>query len=67
MVTVLGIIIVARQMPNTLPEPLKGSFANTNAAMAEDATSATVQPTASRRLLRLARAKEKPCMLNTRS
>ena len=54
-------------MPNTLPEPLKGSFANTNAAMAEDATSATVQPTASRRLLRLARAKEKPCMLNTRS
>ena len=37
------------------------------AAMAEEATSATVQPTASRRLLRLARAKEKPCMLNTRS
>ena len=65
-VTVPGIIIVTRYNPNSFPLPLKGSLANTKAAMAAEPTATTVQAIASTRLFRLARAKEKPCMLNTR-
>ena len=66
MVTVPGIIMVARYRPNSFPEPRKGSLANTKAAMVADPTSTTVLATARNRLFRLARVKENPCMLNTR-
>ena len=66
MVTVPGIIMVARYRANSLPLPLKGSLANTKAAMDADATATKVQATARIRLFRLERTKEKPCMLNTR-
>ena len=67
MVTVPGIIMVARYTPNSLPEPRNGSLLNTNAAIVAESTATTVHATANSRLLLVARAKEKPCILNTRS
>ena len=66
MVTVPGIIMVARYRPKSLPKPLKGSLANTKAAMQALSTCTRVVASARKRLLRLALPKEKPGMLNTR-
>jgi multiple sugar transport system permease protein len=67
MVTVPGIIIVARYMPKSFPLPLKGNLANTNAAIVAEVTATKVQAIASTRLFKLDLIKEKPCILKTRS
>ena len=65
-VTVPGIIIVPRYTPKSRPEPLKGIFANTKAAIDAESTATSVQLADRKKLLYVARPKEKPCIWNTR-